>query len=150
MWRLFLDPLWGNYSYGMHFPGRPCVFSDESNKALPLMLIEKNASPSVSVFLSLHPLYPEPGRQLFSPAHGRRGWMLNWGIWLSVRTIGNCTPVGSWQAGLVKWLTPSFPRQAHHWLCFSLAMFLSPSVHKGLNFSLEAWGVGIKQFYYCF
>lgn len=30
-----------------------------------------------------------------------------------------------------------------------LATFLSLSVHKGLDFSPEAWG-GIKQFYYCF
>ena len=31
-----------------------------------------------------------------------------------------------------------------------LARFLSLSVHKGLDFSPEAWGGGIKQFYYCF
>lgn len=147
VYRLFLEPLWGNYPYVMHLQ-EDHMFS-VMNQTKPWNWWEKNLFPcppprpprlSQSFFppTPLHSLHPEPGRQLFSPTPEERR-ILNCGSWLSCQNnskLYTCRLLASWEGKMTNVVSLAFSSwQAHHWLCFS-----PPPLTKAWISPLRHWG----------
>lgn len=130
----------------MRFSGRPCVFSDQSIKSLQLRIEESvSLSPpspppislglSISVFLPLLVPWARETAVFSHTLEERR--RLNCGIWLSCQSnseLHTCQPLASWDGKMTEAVFLAFSSwQAHYYLH-------SPSVHRGLHFSLEALG----------
>lgn len=142
---LFLESPGGNLPiWNALLRNTVCFQLVNRTKPCELMLTEKSLCPCFPVSVPPPPFPPrlcsdpEPGRQLFSPTHWRRGWILNWRYLAACQNnskLHTCRLLASTDGKMTNVVFLAFSSwQAHQ----QLGSLLSLSVHKGLGFSLEA------------